>query len=151
MAHRSLSFAWFATLTRRRPKQKAGTPAQKAPVAAAPKRAQKPEKAAPVSAEAEGRRLERLRCAAILTAPGAMRNFALATELAFATDLSAEQAIAILASAPAAPLHNPERAARNPKVAGSPTPIPKEQAIASGWDRAFAKANPAAATQKPRR
>lgn len=85
---------------------------------------------------------ERARCAAIFASPAAARNVALAAELAFQTDLSAERAIAILGKSPAAASH-PDRAARNPRIgAGGAPEITGKQAVDSSWDRAFAKVTP---------
>ncbi|TWA76440.1 hypothetical protein FBZ83_11991 [Azospirillum brasilense] len=63
-------------------------------------------------AAARARQDERARCAAIFADPAAAGRVAMAATLAFTTDLSAEQAVAVLktapaASAPAAPAGNP--------------------------------------------
>lgn len=67
-------------------------------------------------AAARARQDERARCAAIFADPAAAGRVAMAATLAFTTDLTAEQAVAVLktapaASAPAAPAGNPFAAA----------------------------------------
>lgn len=85
---------------------------------------------------------ERARCAAIFASPAAARNVKMAAELAFNTDLSSAQAIAVLQTAPAS-ASNPNRAAGNPRIAGSGAPeVTGKQAVDSSWDRAFAQVNP---------
>jgi hypothetical protein len=95
---------------------------------------------------AAGAREERARCGAIFASPAAAANVGLAAELAFKTDLSAKQAIAVLEKAPAASRGaSPQRSARNPALgAGGSTQTSTDQAVATRWDAAFKKANPRA-------
>lgn len=93
------------------------------------------------SAAASARRREQARCAAIFATRAAARNPALAAQLAFKTRLPRSEAIAMLEAPP--PPAMGERAARNPRIgAGGSPEVTSRQAIAAGWDRAFAKANP---------
>lgn len=96
------------------PPQAAGTqPAAQAPAPAAQGAApapaatgaETPAPAAPAAstdAVAQARQDERTRCASIFAAPEAEGRVQLAAQLAFTTDLSAEQAVGILKASPAA-------------------------------------------------
>lgn len=95
------------------------------------------------SPAAQARRREQARCAAIFASPAAGKNPALAANLAFKTRMTRQEALVVLESTPAAAgPGNAARAARNPNVgsgaSGSPT---SAQAVASSWDRTFAKVN----------
>jgi len=92
------------------------------------------------SAAASARRREQARCAAIFATRAAGRNPVLAAQFAFRTRLPRGEAIAMLEAAPAPASTSTDRAARNPQVGpgGSPE-THSRQAIASGWDHAFAK------------
>jgi hypothetical protein len=94
--------------------------------------------------EAEGRRAERARCAAIIQTLEARRNLTLAVDLATQTDLTAAQAIAVLAKAPvAAAVLHPDRAARNPRIAAAgDVQRSPEQAAVARMDHALKQANP---------
>jgi hypothetical protein len=86
---------------------------------------------------------ERKRCASIFASPAASKNVQLACELAFNTDLTSAQAIAILEKSPSASSNFAERSARNPRVgAGGGSQPNSEQAISASWDAAFAKVTP---------
>jgi hypothetical protein len=93
------------------------------------------------TARSEGAKAERDRCAAIFAAPAAARNVAMAAELAFGTDLSAERAIALLDKTPA-PAAAAGRAARNPNVGASAPAVNPQQATAARWDAHLQQANP---------
>lgn len=100
------------------------------------------------SVDAEARKSERARCAAILMSDAGQRNFEMAKQLAFETRLTRKEAIALLEATPA-PLPrgsfaHPERAARNPKVGIAVPAVSREQAIGARWDRALRAANPGA-------
>ena len=89
------------------PPQAAGTqPLAQAPAPApAATGAETPAPAAPAAstdAVAQARQDERTRCASIFAAPEAEGRVQLAAQLAFTTDLSAEQAVGILKASPAA-------------------------------------------------
>jgi hypothetical protein len=89
-----------------------------------------------------GARRERARCAAIFASPAAARNVQLAAELAFNTDLSSKQAVAVLEKSPAARPAHPDRAARNPRVGSGAGAAPDEkQAVASRWDKHLQEAS----------
>lgn len=93
---------------------------------------------------AAGAKKERARCATIFASPAAAGNVALAAELAFATDLTSAQAIAVLEKAPSArSAGNPQRAARNASLGAGGGDAPNsQQAVAAGWDRAFQSVSP---------
>lgn len=92
------------------------------------------------SPAAKARRRERARCAAIFGCVDAGRNPVLAAHLAFNTELSRAEAIAILQDTPAAAASRPDRADRNPNLGlGSPRPTGAE-ATAVMWDAALARA-----------
>jgi hypothetical protein len=95
------------------------------------------------SAAAAARRRERTRCAAIFGSKAAARNPVLAANLAFSTSMTRKEALAVLESTPAAVTPGSGREARNPSLGGGGTQqVSGTQAVASSWDRAFAKANP---------
>jgi hypothetical protein len=100
-------------------------------------------------AEDAGRRAERARCSAIIQTPEARRNLTLAVDLATQTDLTAAQAVAVLAKAPAPVLH-PDRAARNPRIAaaGDVQRTPEQAAVAR-MDHALKQANPSTRQAAP--
>ena len=87
---------------------------------------------------------ERARCAAIFASPAAARNPVLAANLAFSTDMSRKQSLALLEATPApAATGNPGRASRNPNVgAGAPASATSHQATSARWDAAMAKVAP---------
>lgn len=92
------------------------------------------------SSVARARSRERARCAAIFMSRHAAGNPAMAAELAFNTSLSRDEAIAVLAAAPAGGGARVGRVERNPQLGPGGEPGPSSsQAIAAGWDRAFAK------------
>ncbi|WP_233869672.1 hypothetical protein [Paraburkholderia adhaesiva] len=103
------------------------------------------------SPAAAARRREQARCAAIFAARAAARNPELAAQLAFTTRLPRAEAIALLNASPAPVLASRERAANNPRVGpGSSPEAHSHQAIAAGWDRAFAQVTPPASTRRSR-
>jgi hypothetical protein len=158
-----LSFAWLAGLGRSKPARAATPPAPQAKTnqpasrredASGPKPVARAKRA--LTPEAEGRRRERERCAAIFQSRAGQRNMEFAKGLAFDTDLTSAQALAILEATPVSAgrgtLDNPERAARNPKIsATADPPLPREEAIGRTWDRAFRAVNPNAAPALPGR
>jgi hypothetical protein len=82
-----------------------------------------------------GARQERARCAAIFASPAAGQNVQLAAELAFNTELTAAQAVAVLEKAPAARQGHSDRSARNPRIGPNAGAKPDEkQALAARWD-----------------
>ena len=91
------------------------------------------------SASARARRRERARCAAIFGCKAAAKNPVLAANLAFNTSMTRNQAIRVLNDTPAPQATYGAR--RNPNLgAGGEQSQSREQAAASSWDRAFAKA-----------
>lgn len=97
------------------------------------------------SPAAAARRRERARCAAIFASPAAGRNPALAASLAFNTTMTRAEAITVLESTPGtganAQAASQARADRNPRIGGGGArSSTTEQAVSTGWDRAFAKA-----------
>ncbi|WP_175811044.1 hypothetical protein [Burkholderia anthina] len=91
------------------------------------------------SASARARRRERARCAAIFGCKAAAKNPVLAANLAFNTSMTRQQAIQVLNDTPAPQATYGSR--RNPNLgAGGEQSQSREQAAASSWDRAFAKA-----------
>ncbi|HGO6081305.1 TPA: hypothetical protein ACK3PA_005769 [Burkholderia cenocepacia] len=91
------------------------------------------------SASARARRRERARCAAIFGCKAAAKNPVLAANLAFNTSMTRKQAIRVLNDTPAPQATYGSR--RNPNLgAGGEQSQSREQAAASSWDRAFAKA-----------
>ncbi|CAO3453887.1 hypothetical protein [Azospirillum argentinense] len=101
------------------PENPAAAPAGATPAAVsspAPAAAPAAPQASADDAAARARQDERNRCAAIFADPAAAGRVAMAATLAFTTDLTAEQAVAVLktapaASAPATPAGNPFAAA----------------------------------------
>lgn len=96
------------------PSAPAAQGAAPAPAAAAPE-APAAAPAASTDAVAQARQDERTRCASIFAAPEAEGRVQLAAQLAFTTDLSAEQAVGILKASPAATA--PAAAPANPFAA----------------------------------
>lgn len=97
------------------------------------------------SATAQARLREQARCAAIFGSKAAAGNPVLAANLAFKTRMGRTEALAVLEATPAQATStgNPNRAARNPGIAaGGAQNVTGTQAVASSWDRAFAKASP---------
>ncbi|HDR9026947.1 hypothetical protein [Burkholderia vietnamiensis] len=91
------------------------------------------------SASARARRRERARCAAIFGCKAAAKNPVLAANLAFNTSMTRKQAIRVLNDTPAPQATYSSR--RNPNLgSGGEQSQSREQAAASSWDRAFAKA-----------
>ncbi|CAO3440110.1 hypothetical protein [Azospirillum endophyticum] len=88
------------------------------------------------------RRKERERCAAIFASPAATGRVEMAATLAFGTDLTAQQAIAVLETAPAAAAPPPAPAAQSPAnplaaamaALGNPPITPDGGASAGGDD-----------------
>ncbi|KAA0579022.1 hypothetical protein FZ983_17000 [Azospirillum sp. B21] len=100
------------------PAQAPAPAAQGAAPAPAATGAETPAPAAPAAstdAVAQARQDERTRCASIFAAPEAEGRVQLAAQLAFTTDLSAEQAVGILKASPAAAA--PAATPANPFVA----------------------------------
>jgi hypothetical protein len=97
------------------------------------------------SAAASARRRERARCAAIFGSKAAGRNPVLAANLAFNTNMTRKEALAVLESTPAAAGGGElaqGRAARNPGIGAGSAPSPsRSQQTASRWDVAFKKAS----------
>jgi hypothetical protein len=102
-----------------------------------------PAPAANSAAVAAAVQAERNRCAAIFAAPAAANNVALAAELAFSTDLSAERAIEIMGKAPKAGKDrlSEAMAGKSPRLGAEATAEPDAGAVAAGWDRAVNLAN----------
>lgn len=95
------------------------------------------------SAAAAARRRERARCASIFASKFAAKNPALAANLAFNTSMTRKEALVVLENTPSASSGYPDRQARNPNLGGGSASQPSsKQAVTSGWDRAFAQANP---------
>ncbi len=95
------------------------------------------------SAAASARRRERARCSAIFASRAAARNPVLAANLAFNSNMTRKNAVAMLESTPApqaAAPQNASRAANNPRV--DPPGAPEQNAHASlmsSWDAARAR------------
>lgn len=91
-------------------------------------------------AEARGRKAERGRCAEIITSEAASKNIALAAELAFGTNLSAEKAISVLKKGGSAGgLRDRMAERKQPHIgSGDGKPGTGKDAIASSWERAAA-------------
>ena len=97
----------------------------------------KKDAAAEARGVALGTAAERERCAAIFSAPAAAANVALAAQLAFGTDMTPEQAVAIMGKSQAV---HPGRAARNPNVGvGAVTELNSAAATNQLLDQAFAR------------
>lgn len=91
------------------------------------------------SAAARARRRERARCAAIFASKGAGRNPVLACNLAFETDMTRSQAIAVLNKTPGNSAGRQSR--ENPRLgAGGGSGVTSDQAVAASWDVAFQRA-----------
>ena len=91
---------------------------------------------------ASARRRERARCASIFASEHAAANVEMAAHLAFQTSLTRSQAIALLAKAPpgSGGLAAAMQRIPNPRVGpGANAEAPTDQAIATGWDKAFGK------------
>lgn len=101
------------------------------------------------SAAAAARRRERARCSAIFASAAAGQNPVLAANLAFKTNMTRTEAIAVLEGSPAASapavVPTATRASRgNPNLGVPPTKTAsKAQQAASSWDAALKAANPA--------
>ncbi|QDD65542.1 hypothetical protein EJD96_15945 [Herbaspirillum seropedicae] len=97
------------------------------------------------SAAASARRRERARCAAIFGSKAAGRNPVLAANLAFNTNMTRKEALAVLESTPASmgvAEFASGRSARNPGIgAGGGQASTSKQNTDARWDRAFQKAN----------
>jgi hypothetical protein len=94
------------------------------------------------SAIARARLREQARCAAIMGCRAAGRNVPLAAQLALATRMTREEAIAVLENTPAANADaSLSRAARNPQLgSGGHVAADSPAALQASWDRAFEKA-----------